>query len=75
MNINHFKKKRHLSKFDDEEEYFDKMQQDTTTEARNAKANASSRMPFSDYRQQLVTDFDNPVQGATIAGAMFSPGK
>ena len=49
MNINHFKKKRNLSKFDDEEEYFDKIP-DTTTEARNAKANASSRVPFSQYR-------------------------
>jgi len=50
MNINHFKKKRNLSKFDDEEEYFDKMNQDTTTEARNAKGNASSRIPFSEFR-------------------------
>ena len=52
MDIDHIKKKRNMSRFDDEEAFFDKMNQhnDTTTEARNAKGNASSRMPFSDFR-------------------------
>lgn len=53
-----------MSKFDDEEAYFEQnMGQDTTTEARNAKANASSRMPFSEYRQpnMLSGDDDNPL--------------
>ena len=53
MDIEHIKKKRNMSRFDDEDAFFDKMNQhnDTTTEARNAKGNASSRMPFSDFRQ------------------------
>jgi len=52
MDIDHIKKKRNMSRFDDEDAFFDKMNQnnDTTTEARNAKGNASSRMPFSDFR-------------------------
>jgi hypothetical protein len=52
------KKKRNLSKFDDEEAFF-APGGDTTTEARNAKANASSRMPFSGYGgggMQLMSD-------------------
>ena len=49
--IDHYKKKRVLSRFDDEEAFFDKTQNDTTTEARNVKGIASSRMPFSEYRQ------------------------
>lgn len=67
MNINHFKKKRNMSNFEDEEEYFEDQMQETT-EARNVNANASSRVPFSDYRQQKgpPTDMDLPP---------FSPGK
>jgi CRISPR/Cas system Type II protein with McrA/HNH and RuvC-like nuclease domain len=49
--IDHYKKKRVLSRFEDEEAFFDKTQNDTTTEARNVKGIASSRMPFSEYRQ------------------------
>jgi hypothetical protein len=55
MNLDHFKKTRILERFQDEEDFFNNGDgQATTTEARNAKANASSRMPFSEYRQQLM---------------------
>ena len=60
--IDHYKKKRVLSRFEDEEAFFDKTQNDTTTEARNVKGIASSRMPFSEYRQQMITDNDEEMQ-------------
>jgi hypothetical protein len=67
MDIDHIKKKRNMSRFDDEDAFFDKMNQhnDTTTEARNAKGNASSRMPFSDFRQQQITDNEEEVPFST----------
>jgi hypothetical protein len=41
-----------MSRFDDEDAFFDKgTHNDTTTEARNIMGIASSRMPFSEYRQ------------------------
>lgn len=67
MDIDHIKKKRNLSRFEDEDAFFDKMNQnDTTTEARNAKANASSRMPFSDYRHPNITDNEEDVPFSTV---------
>jgi hypothetical protein len=51
-----------MSRFDDEDAFFDKgTHNDTTTEARNVKGIASSRMPFSEYRQQIITDNDDEM--------------
>jgi len=61
--IDHYKKKRVMSRFDDEDAFFDKgTHNDTTTEARNVMGIASSRMPFSEYRQQIITDNDDEMQ-------------
>ena len=55
-----FPKKRLMSKFDNDEMYQDVMGGgDTSTEARNAKMNASSRMPFSEFKNQLASDNDD----------------
>jgi len=49
-----------MSKFDNDEMYQDVMGGgDTSTEARNAKMNASSRMPFSEFKNQLASDNDD----------------
>ena len=48
-----------MSRFDDEDAVFeDASHVDTTTEARNIKGIASSRMPFSEYR--MDNDVDMP---------------